>query len=142
MDRLEDIERDRAGNRLGERNVSTQRVSEAETDKEMSAIMQDYDVVHSEGEDERSPPKLKLAHEYREHNSKTIHSPTLRRQLPLLQPPLFFIIHVMDIPTVRFQPVPLKAQAEMTSTYGHPRLHWPAMVKVNRGRGGVKNSTV
>jgi len=37
----------------------------------------------------------------------------------------------MDIPSVCFQPVPVKAQAEMTSTYGHPRLNWPVMAKVN-----------
>jgi len=27
--------------------------------------------------------------------------------------------------------VPVKAQAVMTSTYGHPRLNWPATAKVN-----------
>jgi len=27
--------------------------------------------------------------------------------------------------------VPALAQAEMTSTYGHPRLNWPEMAKVN-----------
>jgi len=39
----------------------------------------------------------------------------------------------MNIPSVRFQPVPVKAQAEMTPTHGHPRLNWPAMAKVNTG---------
>jgi len=53
MDRVEDIERDREGDRLGERNVSTERVSEVETEKEMSAMIRDYDVVPSE-EDERT----------------------------------------------------------------------------------------
>jgi len=48
MDRVEDIERDRAGDRLGERNVNTERVSEVETNKEMSAMMRNYDVVRSE----------------------------------------------------------------------------------------------
>jgi len=33
MDRVEDIERDRTGDRLGERDASTQRVSEVDTDK-------------------------------------------------------------------------------------------------------------
>jgi len=37
----------------------------------------------------------------------------------------------MDISSVRIGPVPVKAQAVMTSTYGHPRLNWPAMAKVN-----------
>jgi len=37
--------------------VNTERVSEVETNKEMSAMMRDYDVVHSE-EDERSPLRL------------------------------------------------------------------------------------
>jgi len=37
----------------------------------------------------------------------------------------------MDIYSVRFRPVPALAQAEMTSTYGHPRLNWPEMAKVN-----------
>jgi len=36
--------------------VNTQRVSEVETDKEMSAMMRYYDVVHSE-EEQRSPPR-------------------------------------------------------------------------------------
>jgi len=49
-----------------ERDVSTQRGSEVETDKEMSAMMRDYDVVHSE-EEERSPPRRELAEEYREY---------------------------------------------------------------------------
>jgi len=121
---------DRAGDRLGERDVSTQRVSEVETDKEMSAMMRDYDVVHSEGEDERSPPKLELAHEYREYVNKTTHSPILRHTLPsppTTSPPH----HTMDISSVRFQPVPVKAQVEMTSTYGHPRLNWPEKAKEN-----------
>jgi len=132
MDRVEDIERDRAGDRLGERNVSTERVSEAETDNEMSAMMQDYDVVHSEGEDERSPPKLELAHEYRDYvNSKNAHSHTIRRTLP--SPPTTFppFHHTMYISSVRIRPTPVKAQAVMTSTHGHPRLNWPAMDKVN-----------
>jgi len=32
MDRVEDIDRDRVGDRLSERDVNTQRVSEAETE--------------------------------------------------------------------------------------------------------------
>jgi len=67
MDRVEDIERDWAGDRLSDRDVNTQRVSEVETDKEMRAMMKGYDVVNSEGDDERSPPKLKLAEQYRQY---------------------------------------------------------------------------
>jgi len=133
MDRVEDIERDRARDRLSERDVNTQRVglSELEIDKGMSAIMKDYDVVHSE-EDERSPPKLELAHQYREYvDSKSTQSPTIRRTLPSppsSSPPL---LHTMDISSVRIRPVPVRAQAVMTSTHGHPRLNWPAVAKVN-----------
>jgi len=50
---MEDIERDRAGDRLSDRDVNRQRVSEVVTDKEMSDMMKDYDVVNSEGDDER-----------------------------------------------------------------------------------------
>jgi len=133
MNRVEDIERDRAGDRLSERDVSTQRVSKVETDKEMSAMMKDYDVVNSGDEDERSPAKLELEHEYREYkNSKATQSPTIRRTLPSppssSPPPL----HTMDISSVRIWPVPVKAQAVMTSTYGHPRLNWQAVAKVNK----------
>jgi len=132
MDRVEDIERDREGDRLGEWNVNTERVAEVQTDIKMSAMMRDYGVVNSEWEDERSPPKLELAHEYREYiNSKTTQSPTIRRTLPSppsSSPPL---IHTMDISSVRIRPVPVKAQAVMTSTHGHPRLNWPAVAKVN-----------
>jgi len=109
MDRVEDIERDRAGDRLSDRDVNTQRVSEVETDKEMSAMMRDYDVVHSE-EDERSPPKLELAHQYRKYvNSKSTQSPTIRRTFrspPSSSPPL---LNTMDISSVRIWPVPVKA---------------------------------
>jgi len=44
MDRVEDIDRDWAGDRLSERNVNTERVSEAETDKEVSALLKGYDL--------------------------------------------------------------------------------------------------
>jgi len=115
--------------------VSTQSVSEVENDKEMSAMMKGYDVVNSEGEDERSPPKLELAHQYREYTSnKSTQSPTICRTLPSLSsssspPPL--LINAMDISSVRIRPVPVKAHAVMTLTHGHPRLNWPAVAKVN-----------
>jgi len=99
--------------------VNTLRVSEAETEKELSALMQDYDLGLSDREYERSAPKLKFASEYRHLH----HSPPSQSPLP---PPL-----AMDISSVRFRPVPVVAQAEITSTYGHPRLNWPEMAKVN-----------
>jgi len=91
-----------------------------------------YDVVHSE-EDERSPPKLELAEQNREYiNSKSTQSPTIRRTLPSppssSHPPLI----TRDFSSVRIRPVPVRAQAVMTSTYGHTRLNWPAVAKVNR----------
>jgi len=93
----------------------------------MSAMMKDYDVVNSEGEDERSPPKLELAEQYREYTQY----PTIRRSLPSppssSPPPP----NTMDISSVRIRPVPVRAQAVMTSTHGHPRLNWPAVAKVN-----------
>jgi len=112
--------------------VKAQRVSEVETEKEMSAMMKGYDVVNSEGDDERSPPRLELAEQYRENiNSKSTQSPTIHRTLPsppsTSPPPL----STMDISKVRFRPVPVTAQAVMTSTHGHPRLTWPALAKVN-----------
>jgi len=79
MDRVEDIDRDRAGVRLSERNVNTERVSKAETDKEVSAMLKGYDLGLSDRDDERSPPKLELAHEYRNPS----HSPLLRHLLLL-----------------------------------------------------------
>jgi len=42
----------------------------------------------------------------------------------------------MDIPSVRFQPVPEQAQAAITSTQGHPRLIWPVRPKFNTCTGG------
>jgi len=43
MDRVEDIERDRAADRLSDKNVNAQRVSEVETETEMSPMMKGYD---------------------------------------------------------------------------------------------------
>jgi len=74
----------------------------------------------SDRDEERSPPQLEIASGYR----PTILSPTLFH-------PTFFP-HAMDISSVRFRPVPVMAQAEMTSTYGHPWLNLPEMGKVNR----------
>jgi len=68
-------------------------------------------------------PKLELAHEYRNPS----HSPLLRLHHPYPPPPPL----AMDMSSVRFRPVLVEAQAEMLSTFGHPRLNWPKMAKVN-----------
>jgi len=119
MDQVEDIERDGLGDRFGERDGKTQRVSDGETEKEVSAMLEGYDMGLSDRNDERSPPKLEIASGYR----STILFPTL------FQPP--FLPHAMDISSVSFRPVAVTAQAEMTSTHGHPRLNLPELDKVN-----------
>jgi len=134
MDQVEDIDRDRAGDRLGERDVNSQRVSEA--DEEVSAMLVEYNVGGSDRDDERSPLKLELVYEYRHtHHSPTTSYPTSYAAIAPTrihaQPPPPPLPHTMDISSVRFQPLPVMAQAEMTSTYGHPRLNWPEMAKVN-----------
>jgi len=101
---------------------NAQRVSEVETEILMSAMLQDYDVVPSEQEYERSPPILELAEHYREYIlNRSTQSPPTRRTLPTppvnSPPPLR---SAMDIPSVCFRPVPVMAQAVMTSTQGHP----------------------
>jgi len=120
MDQIEGIDKDRAGDRFGERDGETRRVSDGETDKEVSAMLQGYDLGLSDRDDERSPPKLELISEY-----KTPYHPPPSHNHPLS------LAHTMDISIVRFQPVPLMTQAEMTSTYGHPRRNLPELGKVN-----------
>jgi len=56
MDQKKDIDRDRAGDRLSERDEKTKRDSEAETDTEVSAMLKGYDICLSNRDDERSPP--------------------------------------------------------------------------------------
>jgi len=85
-----------------------------------------YDLGCSDRDKERSPPKLELVSEYRHPH----HSPPASHHAPAHAhppPPL-----TMDISSVRLQTVSAMAQAEMTSTYGHPRLNWPEMAKANR----------
>jgi len=116
MGRLEEDERDRLDDRFGDKDGRAQRVSDGETEKK---VLKSYDVGLSERKDERSSPKLKLVSEFR----CTHHSPPL-------SPPL---LHTMDISSVRVRPVPVMAQAVMTSTHGHPRPNLPEMGKVNIG---------
>jgi len=76
MDREEDIDRDRDGDRFGDRDVNTRKVSEAETEREMSVLVKEYEIVNSDGEYERSPPKLELmAEHYREYIKQASLSP-------------------------------------------------------------------
>jgi len=137
MDREEDIYRDREGDRLGDegdrlgdRDLHAQRVSEADSEKEMSALVREYDMGNSDGEVERSPPKLELiAQHYREYIKQASLSPPVRRTLPTppVTPPL--PISTMDISS--FQPVPVQAQAAIASAHGHPRMIWPVRPKFN-----------
>jgi len=104
----------------------------------MSALVREYDMGNSDGEVERSPPKLELiAHHYREYVKQASFFPPIRRTLPTppLTPPL--PISAMDISSVRFQPVPVKAQAVIMSTHGHPRMIWPKRPKVNTVLGTI-----
>jgi len=66
-DRLDDRlkERDRLDDRLGERDGKTQRVSDGETEKEVSAMLEGYEMGLSDREYERSPPKLEITSEFR-----------------------------------------------------------------------------
>jgi len=81
-------------------------------------MLEGYDMGLSERDDERSPPKLEIASGYK----TTLLSPTYHPPPPP---------HTIDISSVRFRPVPVMAQAEMTSTYDHPRLNLPEWGKVN-----------
>jgi len=108
--------------RLGDRDGRTQRVSDGETEKEVSAMLEGYNLGVSDRDEERSPPKLEIASGYRH----TLLSPN-----PLFQTTL--LPHTMDIPSVRLRPVPVMTQAEMTSTHGHPRLNLPEWGKINIG---------
>jgi len=97
----------------------------------VSAMLVGYDLGGSDRDEERSPPKLELVSEYRHpHHSPPVshlaHAPAPAHAYPHPPPPL-----TMDFSSVRFQSVSVMAQAEMTSTYGHPRLNWPEMAKVN-----------
>jgi len=79
------------GDRLGERDGKTQRVSDGKTEKEVSAMLEWYDMGLSDGDDERSPPKLEIASAYK----SILLSPTFYPPPP---PP-----HAMDISSVRFR---------------------------------------
>jgi len=95
--------------RLGEKDV--RKNSDDETEREARTMMEGYDIGLNDREDSISPPTLEIV-------------PTFR---PRSSPPL----HTMDISSVRYRPAPVMTQAaELTSTYGHPRLELPEMGKV------------
>jgi len=105
------------GDRLSERDIRTQRVSETETEleteKEVSAMLKYYDVCGSERDDERSPPKLELISVYIQPHHIP---PSISQPQPTLtsfstsssHPPI-----AMDTSNVRFRPVSVMAQAEI-----------------------------
>jgi len=72
-------ERDRLDDQLGEKDRKTQRVSDGETEKEVIAILREYDMGLSDIDEERSPPKLEIASGYR----STLLSPTFQPLHPL-----------------------------------------------------------
>jgi len=80
-DQLDDRlgERDRLDHRLGDKDGKTQKVSDGETEKEVSAMLKEYDMGLSDRDDERSPPKLEIASGYR----STLLSPTFQPLHPL-----------------------------------------------------------
>jgi len=95
--------------RLGEKDGRVN--SDDEIEREVRTLVEGYDVGLDNREGSISPPKLKLASQFR----------------PRLSPPL----HTMDISSVRYRPAPVLTQAELTSTYGHPRLEMPSKGRIN-----------
>jgi len=105
MDKSEENLEDRLGDRDGKKD------SDGETEKEVSAMLEGYNMSLTDREDEISPPKLELVPQFR-----TRHPPSS---------------HTMDISSVRYRPVPVMAQAVLTSTYSYPRQELPENGKVN-----------
>jgi len=96
MDESEENLDDRLGVWLRDRDGKTQKNSEGETKKEVSAMFEGYNVGSTDKEDDMSPPILELASEFKRPR---ISSP------PTHSPP-----HAMDISSVRcFWPVPVMA---------------------------------
>jgi len=112
---------DRLGVRLDDRDGKAQKYSEGETEKEVSAMFEGYNVGLTDREDDILPPKLELASEFRR---------------PRLSPP--HPLHTMDISSVRYRPVPVMAQTVLTSTYGHSKLELPGKGKVNTTIDGFR----
>jgi len=107
MDESEMNLEERFGDKDGRNN------SDDETEREVRTMSEGYDMGLNERDDDISPPKLEFASQFR----------------PRLSP-----LHTIDISTfssVRYRPVPVMAQAELTSTDSHPRLKLPETGKVN-----------
>jgi len=86
---------DRLGDRDGKKD------SDGETEREVSAMFKGYNMGLTDREDDISPLQLELVPEFR--------------------PPPSLPHHTMDISSVRYRPVPLTAQAVLTSTHSYPR---------------------
>jgi len=104
MDGLEMNLEERLGDKDGRKN------SDDETEREVRTMFECYDMRLDDKKEYISPPKLELTSQFR----------------PRLSP-----LHTMDISSVCYRPVPVMAQAELTSTYSHPRLELQEMGKVN-----------
>jgi len=89
--------------------------SDEEIERDVRTTVKGYDVGLDDRKGSISPPKLKLASQFR----------------PRLSPPLY----AMDIPSVRYRPAPVLTQAELTFTYGYSRLEMPS-----EGRNNSDNS--
>jgi len=94
-----------------------ERDSEDETEQEVCEMLEEYNLGTTDREGSLSHPKLELITHTRPHYST---------------------LHTMDIPSVRYRPAPVLTQAELTSTYGHPRLELP---EVGRIINSVPNRT-
>jgi len=99
MDELAMNVDERLGKKDGRKN------SDDETEREARTMMEGYDIWLDDREGSISPPILELA--------------------PTFHPRLSPTLHSMDISSVRYRPAPGMTQAELTSTYGHPRLELP-----------------
>jgi len=97
--------------RIGEKDGSKKSDDEIET--EVRTMLRGYDIGLDDREDSISLPTLKI--------------------FPTLRPRSFPPFHTMDISSVCYRPAPVLTQAELTSTYGHPRLELPEVGKVNIG---------
>jgi len=93
---------------LGEKD--RKKDSDDDTERGVRTMLKEYDLGAEEREGSISPPELELISHIR----------------PSLSP-----LRTMDISSVRYRPAPVLTQAELTSTYGHPRLELPREGKVN-----------
>jgi len=98
MDELEMNVDERLGEEAGRKN------SDDETEREARTMMEGYDIGLDDREDSISPPTLEI--------------------VPSLRPRPSPHLHTMHISSVRYRSVPVLTQAELTSTYGHPRLEF------------------